>query len=857
MSPTNSNGYKPGIGLAARFALREMRGGLKGFYVFIACIALGVAAIAGVSSFSRALTEGIASEGQVILGGDLSFTLVHREATPDQLAYLQSTGEVSEIASLRAMARTQTAGNQTLVEMKAVDDHYPLTGDFELDSGQNLQTVINARTDGLRNAVAEIALLARLGLEVGDQIAVGQTQFHIADTIELEPDKLSSGMTVGPRLLVSQAALQDTGLIQPGSLVNYSYRVRIGENTPEDELQQVIDQANDQFPNAGWRIRSKLEAAPSLQRNIQRFAQFLTLIGITSLVVGGVGVANAVRSYMDTRREVIASFKCLGASGGFVFKVYLIQMMVLATIGIVIGMVLGALIPLIAMAALQSILPVDGVQAVYPLQLLTGMAYGYLTALAFALWPLGRAHDIAPTVLFRDEVSTRNRYPKPLYIAGAALTLLLLAGLALVMSYDKTIAIIFIGACAGTYLLLLGVARLIMAAARRVPTVHSTELRLAVTNIYRPGALTPSVVLSLGLGLSLLVTLALIDGNLRRDLNRTAEEQAPSFFFVDIQDSERDAFQSFIEQNAPGSDFVSVPMLRGTLVSLKGIPAADYPAPPGAEWVLRGDRGITYSDALPETSTITAGEWWPADYSGEPLVSFADENARELGLNIGDMVTVNVLGRQISAKIANFRTVNWESMSINFVMIFSPNTFAGAPHAHLATVGWPGETTLQQELDLLSKVTQAFPTVTSIRVKDAIEQINEIVNQLAWAIRGASSITLLASVLVLAGALAAGHQSRIYDAVILKTLGATRRRLIKAYILEYLILGGSTAIFALFAGSLAAYFIITGVMGGTFTLLPVTVVTSIIGALVFTVGFGLLGTWRVLGEKPAPVLRNL
>lgn len=310
--------------------------------------------------------------------------------------------------------------------------------------------------------MAEIALLARLGLEVGDQIAVGQTQFHIADTIELEPDKLSSGMTVGPRLLVSQAALQDTGLIQPGSLVNYSYRVRIGENTPEDELQQVIDQANDQFPNAGWRIRSKLEAAPSLQRNIQRFAQFLTLIGITSLVVGGVGVANAVRSYMDTRREVIASFKCLGASGGFVFKVYLIQMMVLATIGIVIGMVLGALIPLIAMAALQSILPVDGVQAVYPLQLLTGMAYGYLTALAFALWPLGRAHDIAPTVLFRDEVSTRNRYPKPLYIAGAALTLLLLAGLALVMSYDKTIAIIFIGACAGTYLLLLGVARLIM-----------------------------------------------------------------------------------------------------------------------------------------------------------------------------------------------------------------------------------------------------------------------------------------------------------------------------------------------------------------------------------------------------------
>ncbi len=857
MSQTNSNGYQPGLGLAARFALREMRGGLKGFYVFIACIALGVAAIAGVASFSRALTEGISAEGQAILGGDLAFSLIHREATPDQLAYLQNMGDISRISSLRAMGRTDTDANQTLIELKAVDNPYPLIGNFALTSGKDLQATINGRTEGLRNAVAEVALLARLGLKVGDQIAVGKTRFRIADTIEMEPDKLSSGMTVGPRLLISQEALQDTGLIRPGSLVNYTYRVRMGDNVAENQLQQVIDQTNNLFPDAGWRIRSRLEAAPGLQRNIQRFAQFLTLIGITSLVVGGVGVANAVRSYMDTRREVIASFKCLGASGSFVFRIYLIQMMVLASIGIIIGMALGALIPLIAMAALQSILPITAVQAVYPLQLLLGMAYGYLTALAFALWPLGRAHDIAPTVLFRDEVSTRNRYPKPLYIAGAAITLILLASLALVMAYDKTIAIIFIGACTGTYLLLLVVARIIMAAARKVPAVHSTELRLAITNIYRPGALTPSVVLSLGLGLSLLVALALIDGNLRRELNQAAQEQAPSFFFVDIQNHEKDAFKALVAEKATGAEFNSVPMLRGNVVALKGIPAADYPAPPEAEWILRGDRGITYSKTVPENSMVTAGKWWRKDYTGEPLVSFPDDNGRELGLSVGDKITVNVLGRQISAKIANFRTVNWESMSINFVMIFSPDTFAGAPHTHLATVGWPGEATLQQELDLLKQVTQAFPTITSIRVKDAIAQVNELVGQLAWAIRGASSITLLASVLVLAGALAAGHQSRIYDAVILKTLGATRKRLIKAYILEYLILGGTTAIFALFTGSLAARFIITGVMEGNFTLQPVTAITAIIGALIFTVGFGLLGTWRVLGEKPAPVLRNL
>jgi putative ABC transport system permease protein len=843
--------------LALRFALRELRGGLKGFYIFIACIALGVAAISGVTSVSRALTEGISQEGQAILGGDLSFRLVHRQVNEDERSYIDSLGAVSEVATLRAMARRADTADQALVELKAVDDVYPLYGALELQSGQSLVDALDQR-NGRWGAVAELALLARLDVEVGDTLELGRTSVEITDVIETEPDKLAGGMEFGPRLMISTEAIGETGLVQPGSLVRWHYRVRMDPAPSIGELKQIEEEAEQTEADAGWRVRSRANASPGLQRSIDRFAQFLTLVGLTALVVGGVGVANAVRAFLETKREVIASFKCLGATGGFVFQIYLVQMLALALIGIGIGLVIGAMIPFAAGAALSNVLPVKLAVGIYPSELGLGLVYGLLTALAFALWPLGRAHDVPPTALFRDIVAAGSKWPRKRYLFATALTVVVLASIAILLAYDKRIATIYIAASAGAFVLLVVVARIIMWLAKRLPPVRSTELRLAIANIHRPGALTPSVVLSLGLGLSLLVALTLIDGNLRRELTATIAGEAPSFFFVDIQSHERDAFETLLREEAPNADLQSVPMLRGRIVSLNGISSDDFvPAQEGSDWVLRGDRGITYEATLPPNSELATGEWWPLDYSGPPLVSFDAEAATDLGLKIGDTVSVNVLGREISAEIANTRDVEWQSLGINFVMVFSPNTFAGAPHAHLMTLGWDDNVPADTELALLKTVSSSFPTVTSVRVKDAISQVNNIVAQLAWAIRGASSITLIASILVLAGALAAGHRSRIYDAVILKTIGATRTRLILAYGLEYAILGLVTAVFAVLAGGIAAWYVITAIMGGTFTLLPVTAFSAALIALVLTVGFGLIGTWRVLGEKPAPVLRNL
>ena len=841
--------------LAFRFSLREMRGGLSGFLIFITCIALGVAAIGGVNSVARAITAGVAEEGQTLLGGDLRFELNQRQADAKEQAFLGSLGVVAESASMRSMARLQDASDQALVEMKAVDAAYPLYGTLVTEPALTRIDLFGER-NGIHGAAAPDLLFERLGLGLGSRIKLGSATFELRARIVTEPDAVSDGFGFAPRLMVSFDGLRASGLVQPGSLVSYAYKVKLSGVNGQSELEAIRDRAGAEFPQSGWGIRSRLNAAPSLSSNIERFSQFLTLVGLTALVVGGVGVANAVRAYLESKRGVIATFKSLGASGGFVFTVYLVQIMIIACIGIVIGVLLGALMPFGASAALSSVIPVPAEAGVYPGALAMGAFFGLTVTLAFALLPLGRARDVPATALFREMGFENSGLPKLIYTAVAVGLALLLAALAIWFSSDRRIAAIFVGAVVFSFIVLRAVAYGVQYLAKRSPRVSSTALRLAIGNIHRPGALTPSVVLSLGLGLTLLVTLALIDGNLRRQISGSLPERAPNFFFVDIQSTEVDGFAKFIEQQEPNGALTRVPMLRGRVVELNGVDTQKVSVPPEGAWVLRGDRGLTYASEIPPNATLAEGVWWPKDYAGEPLVSFSAEEGRQIGLKIGDTITVNVLGRNVTAKIANFRQVEWESMGINFVMVFSPNTFAGAPHSWIATLTTP-DATPAEESKLLNAVTRAFPAVTTVRVKDALDVVNRIVAQLGTAIRGAASVALIASVLVLSGALAAGNRARIHDAVVLKTLGATRRTLISAFSLEYALIGLATAIFALAAGGVAAWFVVARIMRLPSHFLPEVAVTTIVIALVLTVGIGLLGTWRVLGHKAAPVLRTL
>ncbi|TMJ46409.1 MAG: FtsX-like permease family protein [Alphaproteobacteria bacterium] len=841
--------------LPLRYSLRELRGGLRGFYVFIACIALGVMAIAGVGSVAASLSEGLAREGRTLLGGDVAFVLFQREAKPDEVAFLRSRGEVSVAATLRGMARASD-GRLALVEIKAVDGSYPMLGELTLHPKLPVNDLL-AERDGAFGAAADPTLLARLDLKIGDRVGIGNATFQIRSAVDAEPDKLAGGVGFGPRFLVGEAGLNATGLLQPGSLVRWMYRVKLPDHASgERATAALIDDARAALPEAGWEIRSRSNASPQLERTINRFTQFLTLVGLAALLVGGVGVANAVKSHIDRRRDVIAAYKALGATGREVFAIYLTQVILLAAIGSIIGLAAGAALPFVIVALFGKLLPLPVVPALHPDELALSFVYGLLTALAFGLWPLGRVHDVPVAALFREAVGTVWHRPRWRYLALMAVVIVLLVTVVIGLAYDKRVASVFVASSVLVFALLRGIAAVLMALARRLPRPRFTMLRLAIANIYRPGALTPSVVMSLGLGLAVLVTITQIDGNLRRQFLAALPERAPSFYFIDIPASEAAHFDSFLKQTLPQSSVEDVPMLRGRIVAARGVKAEDLKASTDSEWVLQSDRGLTYTGELPKGSRVVEGEWWGADYAGPPLVSMEKKIADGLRLKIGDEIVVNVLGRDMPATISNLRDIDWQGLGINFVLVFSPGAFKGAPHTHIATLTDP-HPDAAGDARIIKSVADAFPMITSVRVREVMETIGTVVTNLALAIRRASAVTLVSAILVLGGALAAGHRHRVYDAVILKTLGATRVRLLGAYALEYLMIGFATAVFGVIAGSVAAWLIVTRLMTLSFVWQAASAAGVVVAALIVTVGLGLAGTLLALNQKPATVLRNL
>ena len=842
-----------------RFAARDLRGGLRGYGIFLACIALGVAAIVGVGSLAGGLASGLAREGGMILGGDVAFSVMNAPPTPAIDNYFREKGRTSRIATLRGMARSPN-GDAALVDIKAVDGSYPLSGQVVLDPPQSLTAALDMREDLPGIAVDEI-LLARLGLKVGDSVTIGTSRFAVRAILRSEPDKLAGGIALGPRVMMSQAALERSGLLEPGSIVRWTTRLRLdtpnGQPIPDAALDRLVGEAKTRFPDAGWDVRTRNSISREFDRNLGRFTQFLTLIGLTALIVGGVGVANAVRATVDRKRASFATLKALGATGGTVFAVSLTQVMVVALLGIAIGLAIGTALPWIVVLGFGSLIPFPLVATLVPSALGLGALYGALTALAFSLGALGRAHDIPVSALFRDTVDPDAQPLRLRYRMAITLAVLALSGVTVGFAADHRIAAIYVAATVLAFVLLRGVAAGLTALARAAPHVRHVELRLAIANLHRPGALTGAVVLSLGLGLALLVTLTLIDINIRNQLNHRAPGTTPSFFFIDIPGRSADAFSDFVMEQAPDAKLEQVPMMRGRITALNGEPVEKAKAAQDAAWVLEGDRGITYAAKPPEGSKIVAGTWWPETYDGPPLVSFDRKLAAGVGLKLGDTVGVNVLGRPVVATISNLRDVDWENFGINFVMVFSPNTFREAPHMELATAAFPDGGDTAREMSLLKVVAAQFPTVTIVRVKDALEAVNALVGRLALAIRGASSVALAASVLVLAGAVAAGRRGRIYDAVVLKVLGATRGRLLLAYLLEYGLLGSATAIFGVLAGTGAAWFIVARVMHFRFEFAWGPALAAAFGALALTVLLGLVGTWRILGQKPASFLRSL
>ncbi len=837
------------IGLWLSYAAKNLRSGLKGFYILLTCLTLGVAAIAIIGSLTSAIEQGLAEQGQPLLGGDVEFSLIHREATAPELAYIKTKGTTSRIATLRAMA---TANQQsTLVEIKAVDVVYPLYGNMQLTNDAEFATSLT-RTAGVHGVAVDELLLGRLGLKIGDSLKIGTMALKVAGVIAAEPDRIADGFVLGPRLMMSHEALQATGLIQPGSLVTWRYRVKFNDGSNLKQAKAIAEEANTTFPDAGWRVRATDNAAGGAERFVERLGYFMTLVALAALVVGGAGIANAVSAFVIRRTHAIATLKCLGLSSRDVFGLYLTEILTVGLIGIVMALSLGAIAPFLLKYFAGAILPLPVSTSVQWLPLLVAGVLGVLVLLAFALLPLARIANIRGADLFRNHLVTDNS-PRAWRWYLVSLTLLGLAGLLVtLMSENRSITVMYLAGLTGSFVVLGVLAFGLLKLIAVLPKPSNILLRHGVTSLYRPGASSFSIILALGLGLSLFVTLALTDRTITNELKAGIPEKAPAFFFLDVRNEELPQFSAALRQESGVSKIGNAPMLRGRITEVKGVPADKVTPEAGSAWALRGDRGLTYAAEIPTGSELIEGRWWPKDYAGKPLVSMEQEIAKGLNLKIGDSLKVNVLGREIEVEVANLRQVNWRSMGINFVLVFTPNALAQAPHSHVVTVEMEGG----DEAKLLNTMAVAFPSVTAVRVKDALATVGQLLGQMLAAVRGANGLTLLTGILVLAGAMASGLATRSYETVVLKTYGASRAQLLMAFIVEYGLLGLVSALFGILSGTLGAWYLARFILEMPWSFSWPTAIATAVAAMVLSIGAGLLVTARALSAKPSAYLRN-
>ncbi|MBB5515565.1 putative ABC transport system permease protein [Rubricella aquisinus] len=836
--------------IAARIARRELRGGLKGFRIFLACIALGVAAIAAVGSVRVAISEGLTREGAAILGGDAEMQFTYRFATEEERAWMAATAlEVSEIVDFRSMAVVDRGDvvERGLTQVKGVDSLYPLYGTVTLDPAIPLEEALATRD--LPGAVMQQVLMDRMGLSPGDTFRLGTQEFELRAALVTEPDSAGGGFGLGPRTIVTTEGLNGSGLITTGTLFETGYRMRLPDGAVLDDVKA---EAEALFRDNGMRWRDSRNGAPGVARFVDRIGAFLVLVGLAGLAVGGVGVSAAVRAYLDGKMHVIATLKTLGAEGRTIFLVYFFQIGVLTVIGVTLGLMLGAILPLLFAPLIEARLPIPAAFGVHPGPLAEAGLYGVLTALIFTLWPLARTEEVRAAALFRDVTGGAKGLPRGIYLIALGVLAAMLIGGAAWLSGIPTLALISAGGIVGALGLLMLSAFLVRRISRRLSRAKAvrgkTALRLALGSVGGPGGEATSVVLSLGLGLTVLAAVGQIDSNLRNSIANELPEVAPSYFFIDIQNDQLPGFLERAEGDPLVNQVDTAPMLRGIITRINGQPAREVA---GDHWTLRGDRGVTYSTAPRDGAIITQGEWWAEDYAGPPVVSFAEEEALELGLTLGDKITVNILGRDITAEIVNFQVIDFSNAGINFIMTLNPAALAGAPHTHIATV-YAEEAA---EAPLLRDLATSYPNITAVRVRDAIARVADALAGLAAATSYGAAATLVTGFVVLIGAAAAGERARVFEAAVLKTLGAARGRILLSFALRSAILGAAAGIVAIFAGALAGWGVMTFVMEATYRFEPVSAIAIVIGGALATLIAGLSFALRPLSIRPAGILR--
>ncbi len=835
-------GWKAAWAIARRDLHRQFRG----LRLLLVCLFLGVGALAAIGSLTSAIRGELDAQGQVLLGGDFEVEVYQRPLTEEENAFLSQYGELSQGLRMQAMASTED--NTAPVELKAVEDNWPLYGAMTLTDGRSVGAP-QAGQAWVAEGVAE-----RLGLERGDTFTLGTTQLAVGGIILEEPDRLSEGFSLGQTVIVPLDVPSQAGLTLPGAIYETKTRLRFSGNTDPEELEELVEET---FPEAGLDIRTRDRASPGAERFVSRMGEFLTLVGLAALVIAGIGIGGGVASYLEARRASIATLKILGATSRDIARIYALQIGAAAVLGSLAGLVAGVLVTPLLASALGSLLPVNNALVVDIPALARAAAFGLLVALVFAAPPILRAREFPAMALMRSRVSPIAQgwkvaaLPVGLGLAG-------IAALALVGSPTPGLSTAFMGGAVVMLGLLTLLGRGIRWAAQKWPRPTDPIVRAALANLYRPGSATGSLVTALGFGLAAFVLLAGVQTSLNGNIERSVPAIAPDYFVLDLPVARVGEFTEMVEEAVPGSQISSTPTLRGQVIAYgpqdNPTVVSDLEELPEGAWGLRGERGLTYSADVPQGNIVTRGEWWPELHDGEPLVSVDEELAEAAGLNLGDIITVSVLGVEKTARIANFRRLDWESMGFNYVFVFSPNALADAPHNVAATVAFPDGA---EPGSLLRDLVQAFPSSSVIEVGPILTEARTILDQVALAILAAASVAVLAGIAVLLGAIAAARAARIYDTVILRVLGASRGQLLGLQFAEFGLLAAILAGVALALGTGISWLVITQIF--EFDWLPDWPrILAVLGAgLVLVLVFAFAASLPVLRAKPAQTLRSL
>ncbi|HEY4029570.1 MAG TPA: FtsX-like permease family protein [Caulobacteraceae bacterium] len=831
------------IPLSLRFAAREMRAGVRGFRIFLACLAVGVAAIAAASSTAEAFRRGLAQEARTILGGDLAVS-VDRGFTPTERAAFGRAGRVTYAVATRAMAQAPS-GDRRLVELRGVDGAYPLAGTVDLSDAAGRPVTLAAvfaGRDGLPGAAVEQALLDRLHLKLGQPFKVGNEPMVATAVLGGEPDRMSRGFALGPRVLTAWPTVEKGGFLQ-GSLFGETARIALPDGADPKAAARALTRALPQ----SLRLRDRYDATPGIRRLIDRLEYFLGFIGLASLVAGGLGVSQAVGAYLEGKKPSIAALKALGADGPLIRNLYLIQIAALALLGIAIGLGLGAACPFLLAFIAGNKLPVPALFAVYPGPLLKAALFGGLSAGAFCLLPLARARLTPPAALFRHDLSGRLGFG--LELVGAVACAAGLAAVAVMTAPSKTMAGIMIAGVAVSFALLWGLGRAGAWLAGRGRRLARGATRLGLANLAGPGSAARTASPAVGLGVALLAAVVLIQSSLLAEVREVAPRTAPSLVFTEIPAGSGPRFDAEVAA-ALGpltpDTYLRMPMFSGRITAVKGKPVQRR----------RGERfdvdlQMSVAGAPPKGLDVVSGAWWPAAYAGPPLVSISEGMAESGALKIGDAMTINALGTDIQAKVASVRRVDVGAFGPSFQVILDQHALAGAGLRQIAIA----KTDKAGEERVLRRLGTSFPQVDVISVREQLEAATDLFDRLALAVRGAAGVAALAGVLVLAGAIAAGARARAREAALFKVLGAARGQVLMAYAVEYGAVGLIAGAAGVALGAAAAWPVVVKVFEASWSVDWAGVAALAGGAMALAGLGGVLAALVALGKRPAPVLR--